>query len=595
MFGSHLLLWASLALLNLTNVEAETASHTKKTMVVMEKRDKIPGNFIKTGIAHNDTLLQLKIGLKPNDRSGLEKALFDASTPGGAQYGKYLNTETVNSYMSASPSAISAISSWLIENGISESEIRFESKGSTGDWLAVSVPVSVANGLFDTEFHSFAHKRSEDTAVRAMEYSVPRELLEHIALVHPIVTFGLNDPGNSGVAALAIGHGVPRGTTVDINAAEPIERAQEIDENCATEVTPACLQALYKIPKTPATQKSNRLGVPGLIQQWAQIADLRAFLGKYRPDMDPNATFSVETLTGGEDPQGPDKAGSEANLDIEYTVGLATGVPTTFISAGCDNCDGAHGFLDVVEFISNQTNPPQTISMSYGFAEEDISPELARRICDAYMALTSRGVTLIFGSGDAGVSGAIPGNETTCTSFRATFPGGCPYITSVGGTEGIYPEVAANFSSGGFSNVFSRPSFQEDFVSSYLENHLGETYAGLYNRSGRAFPDIAAQANNVQIVDGGNFPSIWGTSASGPIFASMIALVNDRLIEAGKPPLGFLNPFLYSNSHIFHDITIGNNPGCNTPGFNATQGWDPITGLGTPDFEKLLFAAGIEI
>ncbi|KAF5328534.1 hypothetical protein D9758_017940, partial [Tetrapyrgos nigripes] len=415
-------------------------------------------------------------------------------------------------------------------------------------------------------------------------YSVPLDLVEHISLVHPIVTFGIDSGSNLNLDVTAHGRSLRAQRSTRDNGTEPEVNSGVIDESCATKVTPACLQALYRISNTPATQSSNRIGVPGLIQQWAQKADLNAFLERYRPDMDPNTTFSLETLTGGEDPQGPDKAGSEANLDIQYTVGLATGVPTTFISAGCALCDGAHGFLDVVEFISNQTNPPQVISMSYGFTEEEISPDLAKRICDAYMALTARGVSLIFGSGDAGVSGAIPGNETTCTSFVPTFPGGCPYITSVGGTQGISPEVATNFSSGGFSNVFSQPSFQQPFVSAYLESTgVEDTYAGRFNASGRGFPDVSTQANHIQIVVGGNFTEIWGTSASGPIFASMIAL----------PPLGYLNPFLYANPQIFNDITSGNNPGCNTEGFNATKGWDPITGLGTPNFEALLLAAGI--
>ena len=74
----------------------------------------------------------------------------------------------------------------------------------------------------------------------------------------------------------------------------------------------------------------------------------------------------------------------------------------------------------------------------------------------------------------------------------------------------------------------------------------------------------------------------------------IIALLNDRLIAAGKSPLGFLNPFLYSTgASAFNDITSGTNPGCNTDGFPATTGWDPITGLGTPDFVKLLTAVGL--
>ncbi|CAK5281058.1 unnamed protein product [Mycena citricolor] len=86
-----------------------------------------------------------------------------------------------------------------------------------------------------------------------------------------------------------------------------------------------------------------------------------------------------------------------------------------------------------------------------------------------------------------------------------------------------------------------------------------------------------------------------GTSAASPTFASIIALINDRLIAAGKPVLGFLNLFLYANPDAFNNITMGHNTGLLCPesgvGFDATTGWDPLTGLGTPNFTSLLAAA----
>lgn len=73
--------------------------------------------------------------------------------------------------------------------------------------------------------------------------------------------------------------------------------------------------------------------------------------------------------------------------------------------------------------------------------------------------------------------------------------------------------------------------------------------------------------DNVLIVNLGFQQLVAGTSCASPIFASQVALVNDRLIAAGKPVLGFLNPFLYANPSIFTDITTGSNPGCGTDGY----------------------------
>ena len=149
-------------------------------------------------------------------------------------------------------------------------------------------------------------------------------------------------------------------------------------------------------------------------------------------------------------------------------------------------------------------------------------------------------------------------------------------LTSVGSTQGIN-EAAASFSSGGFSNIFARPSYQDDAVAAYLDK-LGNTNAGLFNPQGRAFPDVAAIGDNVEIVFQQEGGLVAGTSCSSPIFASIISLINDQLIGEGKSPLGFLNPFLYgAAASTFTDITTGNNPGCNTNGFPAEAGWDPVS------------------
>ena len=139
-------------------------------------------------------------------------------------------------------------------------------------------------------------------------------------------------------------------------------------------------------------------------------------------------------------------------------------------------------------------------------------------------------------------------------------------------------------------------------MSKYLAQ-LGRTNAGLFNPKGRAFPDVAAIGQRVEIIDAGGSVLVAGTSCSSPIFASVISLLNDELISAGRSPLGFLNPFLYSEvgSAALNDIksgeykeigilmilgadvslsgmpSKGSNPGCDTNGFPALTGWDPVS------------------
>jgi tripeptidyl-peptidase-1 len=100
---------------------------------------------------------------------------------------------------------------------------------------------------------------------------------------------------------------------------------------------------------------------------------------------------------------------------------------------------------------------------------------------------------------------------------------------------------------------------------------------------GRGYPDISAQGLYFAFVWNQTFSSISGTSASTPLAASIISLVNDDLIACGRPPLGFLNPWLYKKGYKgFTDVTGGNTSSCGTAGFPVTKGWDPVTGFGTP-------------
>ena len=89
---------------------------------------------------------------------------------------------------------------------------------------------------------------------------------------------------------------------------------------------------------------------------------------------------------------------------------------------------------------------------------------------------------------------------------------------------------------------------------------------------------------------------VGGTSASSPTFAGLVSLLNEARLAAGKPEMGFLNPFLYANPAAFTDIVNGTNAhprgqGMVPYGFAAARGWDPATGLGTPLLDKLLAAA----
>ncbi|KAF5390002.1 hypothetical protein D9757_003859 [Collybiopsis confluens] len=541
----------------------------RRAMTVHESRS-LPVHFANSGTPSPDSSISLKIALTANDMAGLETKLYEVSDPASTLYGQHLSFEEAKAFAGPTPETVQAVTAWLNENSITE----ITTSGAFDDWLGFTIPVSTANSLFNADYQQFSEIGGPTQLTRTLAYSIPVDLQQHINLLHPSTDFvRIKQQPKFQIP-------VP---TPSNNTA----RALPAPSTCNSVVTPACLQALYGIPTTKATQTSNKLAVSGFIDQWPQTADLASFLRSLRTDIASTTTFTLQDLDGGSDPQGTRDAGIEANLDVQYTVGLATGVPVTFISVGENNADGIDGFLDILNNVNAQSAPPHVLTTSYGFDEPDLTSTLANQLCNAYMTAGTRGVSILFASGDGGVSGS---QSQSCTTFIPTFPSGCPFLTSVGATTGT-TETSASFSSGGFSAIFARPSYQTSVVSSYL-TALGSTNSGKFTSTGRAFPDVAAQGQNVEIFNAGVAELVAGTSCSSPIFASVVALINDRLVAAGKSPLGFLNPFLYANPSAFFDITTGGNPGCGTNGFPARAGWDPVTGLGTPNFASLLAAAG---
>jgi tripeptidyl-peptidase-1 len=160
----------------------------------------------------------------------------------------------------------------------------------------------------------------------------------------------------------------------------------------------------------------------------------------------------------------------------------------------------------------------------------------------------------------------------------------------------LEPEQAAlvpsyTYSShGGFSNYFPRPSWQSAAVKEWADKHNPgyKTYVadskasnigqggGLYNRAGRAYPDISANSARIGLVINEKVEPGFGTSYASPIWAAVISFINQERSAAGKSPVGFINPVLYSHPSAMNDIVGGTNPGCGTQGFEAVEGWDPV-------------------
>ncbi|KAH9913289.1 peptidase S8/S53 domain-containing protein [Fomitopsis serialis] len=513
----------------------------RRDMQLHEARSSAPAGFSLAGAALPDTILNLPLALVRGDDVGLIEALYDVSTPFSLNYGQHLTKEEVEAFVvpKAETVSVQVVNAWL------------------------DVPVGQANGLLGTEFSVFIHTVTGQQTVRTLSYSIHTDLVGHLDVVHPTITFP-----------------------------DPYERSPVV--NYATSSKRSHSLSLYNIPTTPATSSSIQLAVTGYVYEYPHRDDLSTFLQDLRPDINSNTSYTVVSVNNGTDPQNS-SATVEGFLDIQYTVGLATDVPVAFGTVGGEVLDGddfANVLIDTASYMLNLSSPPQVMTTSYGLNEDVISTSLAYNLCNMLAQLGARGMSILYSSGDGGVSGNQW--DETCTTFKPTFPSGCPYITSVGGTINI-PETAVNFSGGGFSDNWARPAYQDSAVANYI-SYLGGANDGLYNASGRAYPDVSAYGSSFEVIVQGEVIGVSGTSCSTPTFASVVALLNDQLLAAGKPALGWLNPFLYSTgASAMNDVTEGNNYACSnfTTGFNATTGWDPVTGLGTPDFAKLKAAVGL--
>jgi tripeptidyl-peptidase-1 len=255
-----------------------------------------------------------------------------------------------------------------------------------------------------------------------------------------------------------------------------------------------------------------------------------------------------------------------------------------------------YSLLNWAKQVMGMSSPPLVNSVSYGNDEKQQTGAAYMESCNTqFKAAALRGLSILFASGDQGVCGREGCGIFGGQPFHPDFPAASPYITAVGGTDFatksvIGDETAWTAGGGGFSNEFGIPDYQKDAVAAYQNDCPNCPPQKLWNATGRGYPDISAlggQVNPYCVHAQGAFNGVAGTSAACPVAAAVFAKLNDVRIRGGKAPLGFLNPFIYQNAAAFNDVTTGCNKANGKYGFTASNGWDPATGVGTPNFAAL--------
>ncbi|MBT8103169.1 MAG: S53 family peptidase [Gammaproteobacteria bacterium] len=289
---------------------------------------------------------------------------------------------------------------------------------------------------------------------------------------------------------------------------------------------------------------------------------------------------------------------AETHLDLEVIGTVCSGARIT-IYRGAN--DGGPGFVEAVKQAVRDDN--DVISISWGHSESASDAD-ATQMEGALKDAAAKGITICVAAGDGGSSDArkgfhaIPADDGLA---HVQYPASSAYVLACGGTQLMlngdeHVEVVWNNSAmkrpatgGGVSDLFEPPDWQVDHAAHILSANDGM-------RKGRVIPDVAALAAGGawEMVEDGKTVVAGGTSAVAPLFASLIALCNQRRASVGKKRLGFLNARLYKlakSGELFNNITAGHNrPVEDYPGYDAQHGFDACTGWGSPKTEALFEA-----
>ncbi len=280
-------------------------------------------------------------------------------------------------------------------------------------------------------------------------------------------------------------------------------------------------------------------------------------------------------------PGNPNGADGEVALDIEVAGSIAPGANIAVYFT----TNTSQGFLDALTTALHDTanGPPSVISISWGSEESNYTAQSLTAFDEACQSAAALGITITVASGDNGSTDGGTGNNVD-------FPASSPHVLGCGGTaltasgNTISQEVVwddqpqGGASGGGVSTVFALPAWQAN----------SNVPAASTSAGGRGVPDVAGDASpetGYNVSFDGQSEVVGGTSAVAPLWAALIALLNQ---QRGSN-LGFINPTIYQNAaNGFNDITQGNNGA-----FSAAPGWDPCTGLGSPNGSALsqIFAA----
>ncbi|KAG7006627.1 tripeptidyl-peptidase SED1 [Physcia stellaris] len=443
------------------------------------------------------------------------------------------------------PNAVSDVMKWLGESGIDQSHVKLS---YVGDRLSLNLSVQEAALLLETTFYHHTHWKTGQEQIACQYYHVPESLaasIDYILAASPVPTH----------------QQIPRQQVVlndNVTAMAPLPLG------CLTQTTLSCLRNLYKIPSDVLPHPNNSFGVfePSYFSWLPE--DLDQFFGHVQKNLVGHRP-KVDAINGGylqKNYTGP-LWNQEPNLDFEYAMALTSPQEVTNVQVGSEHVGNLEDMLAAFDrYYCASVNPgdrkypafyppgcnatacdcgssvpPKVLSISWGWTEAGFTPNYLQRQCLEFLKLGLMGTTVVVSVSDHGTAsdrGSFCIDDKTRNGtdgrFSPTYPSSCPWVTSVGGTQ-----------------MLQRADPREPAATT------NET----------AFRQF--------------LPGKTGSSGGG----------HERM-HTGKGPVGFINPVLYGNPDMLNDVVTGANQGCGVDqAFRATRGWDAVTGLGSPDYERM--------
>lgn len=333
---------------------------------------------------------------------------------------------------------------------------------------------------------------------------------------------------------------------------------------------------------------------PGNLDGQGQTIGIIEFGGSYK-NSDLDAYFSQskllrpkisEVLVDGKRPSDPGGADAQVELDIEVTGAVA---PKAQIVLYLSSAGDFKNYANTVEAaVKDEIHQPSVLLIDWGNAEKVYVPTTEMQRINAVLQVAAlKGMTVVVPTGNSGASDGVQDKRA-----HVDFPASSPWVLSVGGTalvaeknsiksEVVWNDNVGGATGGGISEVFPMPDWQKDILMPKNVNN---------GTTGRGVPDVAANASpnmGYTLFIGGHPTVIGGTSAAAPLWAGLIALLN----QGTGRRLGYINPLLYKQygrSGAFHSITSGNNSVAGVKGYTAGPDWNACTGWGSPNGQKLL-------